>query len=171
MWYAKISLHNTRTKYAVIYGGVKMQLERFNGRIEDADFLNLLMIDIFGNMRSVSLPKAYVSEKILAEGIGFDASNYGYAKVNNSDMVAIPDMSTAFFEIRGEYKMLHVFCDVVSTEREVFNQYPRNIIRNTESYLKEKGIADTAKVLVELEYYVFENVKVRIQSSWVMQGW
>lgn len=159
MQYAKISLHSTGNEYAVIYGGVKMQLERFNGKIEDADFLNLLMIDIFGNMRSVSLPKAYVSEKILAEGIGFDASNYGYAKVNNSDMVAIPDMSTAFFEIRGEYKMLHVFCDVVSTEREVFNQYPRNIIRNTESYLKEKGIADTAKVLVELEYYVFENVE------------
>ena len=80
-----------------------MQLERYNGHVEEADFLNLLMVDIAGNIRSVSLPHGYVSEKVLKEGIGFDASNYGYAKVNNSDMVAIPDMSTAFFELRGDY--------------------------------------------------------------------
>lgn len=136
-----------------------MYLERFNGKIEEADFLNFLMVDIAGNIRSVALPHAYVTKKILEEGIGFDASNYGYAKVNNSDMVAIPDMSTAFFETRGDYKMLHVLCDVVSTERETFDQYPRNVIRNTQAFLQKQGIADTAKVLVELEYYVFEDVE------------
>ncbi|MEG1602796.1 MAG: glutamine synthetase beta-grasp domain-containing protein [Cloacibacillus sp.] len=138
-----------------------MQLEKFNGHIEEADFLNLMMIDIAGNIRSVALPRGYVSEKILAEGIGFDASNYGYAKVNNSDMVAIPDMSTAFFERRDDYKMLHVLCDVVSTERETFDQYPRNVIKNAQNFLRERGIADTAKVLVELEYYVFEEAEYR----------
>ena len=121
-----------------------MQLERFNGHIEEADFLSMLMVDIAGNIRSVALPRGYVSEKVLAEGVGFDASNYGYAKVNNSDMVAIPDMETAFYEIRGDYKILHVFCDVVSTEREPFGQYPRNVVRAARSFLREKGIADTA---------------------------
>jgi len=95
-----------------------MQLERFAWDLEDTDFVNLLMVDILGNIRSVSLPRAYASEKVLKEGIGFDASNYGYAKVSNADMVAIPDMSTAFFEIRGDHRMLHVLCDVVSTERK-----------------------------------------------------
>jgi len=136
-----------------------MQLERFTGSIEDVDFVNFLMVDIMGNIRSVSLPKAYASEKILKEGIGFDASNYGYAKVSDSDMVAIPDMSTAYCEVRGDYRMLDVLCDVVSTEREVFDQYPRNVIRKTQKFLRDKGIADTAKVLVELEYYVFEDVE------------
>ena len=136
-----------------------MQLERYNGHIEEADFLNLLMVDIAGNIRSVSLPHGYISDKVLREGIGFDASNYGYAKVNNSDMVAIPDMSTAFFEIRDDYKMLHVLCDVVSTERETFDQYPRNVIRNAQKFLRDNKIADTAKVLVELEYYVFEEAE------------
>ena len=75
-----------------------MQLERFNGNIGEADFLNMLMVDIAGNIRSVSLPRGYVSEKVMGEGIGFDASNYGYAKVNNSDMVAVPDMETAFYD-------------------------------------------------------------------------
>ena len=140
-----------------------MQLERYNGRLEDADFVNLLMVDIYGNIRSVSLPGTYASEKVLNEGIGFDASNYGYAKVNNSDMVAIPDMTTAFYELRGDYRMLHVLCDVVSTEREVFDQYPRNIVKKTKEYIKKEGVADNAKVLVELEYYVFEDVDY---STW-----
>ena len=136
-----------------------MQLERFAWDLEDTDFVNLLMVDILGNIRSVSLPRAYASEKVLKEGIGFDASNYGYAKVSNSDMVAIPDMSTAFFEIRGDHRMLHVLCDVVSTEREKFDQYPRNIVKMTKEFLNKKGIADNAKVLVELEYYAFEDVE------------
>ena len=138
-----------------------MQLERYNGHIEDADFLSMLMVDIAGNIRSVSLPRGYVSEKVLSEGIGFDASNYGYAKVTNSDMVAVPDMDTAFYEIRGDYKILHVLCDVVSTEREPFGQYPRNVVRAARDFLRERGIADTAKVLVELEYYVFEEAEYK----------
>ncbi len=136
-----------------------MQLERFSGNLEDADFVNLLMVDISGNIRSVSLPHTYVSEKVMKEGIGFDASNYGYAKVSNSDMVAVPDMSTAFLEIRGDYRMLHVLCDVVSTDREIFDQYPRNIVKKTKEFLKKEGIADNAKLLVELEYYAFEDVE------------
>ncbi|WP_300264016.1 glutamine synthetase family protein [uncultured Cloacibacillus sp.] len=138
-----------------------MQLERYNGHIEDADFLSMLMVDIAGNIRSVSLPRGYVSDKVLADGVGFDASNYGYAKVNNSDMVAVPDMETAFYEIRGDYRILHVLCDVVSTEREPFGQYPRNVVRAARDFLREKGIADTAKVLVELEYYVFEETEYK----------
>ena len=55
--------------------------------------------------------------------------------------------------------MLHVLCDVVSTERETFDQYPRNVIRNAQKFLRDKNIADTAKVLVELEYYVFEEAE------------
>ena len=136
-----------------------MKLEYFNGRIDEADFLNFLMIDIAGNLRSVALPQAYITEKILEDGIGFDASSYGYAKVSDSDMIAVPDMSTAFFEIHGAHRMLHVLCDVMSTERNVFDQYPRNVIRNAKKFLIEKGIADTAKLLVELEYYVFESVE------------
>lgn len=138
-----------------------MQLERFNGHLEEADFLNLLMVDIAGNIRSVSLPRGYVSDAVLKDGIGFDASNYGYAKVTNSDMVAVPDMSTAFYETRDGHKMLHIFCDVVSTERETFDQYPRNVIRNARDFLRKENIAETAKVLVELEYYVFEEAEYK----------
>ena len=138
-----------------------MYLSKYDDDLKSADFLNLLMIDISGNIRVVTLPRGYVSERTLIDGIGFDASNYGYAKVSNSDMVAVPDMSTAFIEMRDEFKHVNVLCDVVSADdnRSTFAQYPRNITRAAREYLKSKGIADDVKMLVELEFYVFESVQ------------
>jgi glutamine synthetase len=138
-----------------------MYLTKYDGDLKSADFLNLLMIDISGNIRVVTLPKGYINDKVLADGIGFDASNYGYAKVSNSDMVAIPDMPTAFIEERDGFKHVHVFCDVVSADdnRTAFAQYPRNVARAAREYIKSKGIADDVKMLPELEFYVFESVQ------------
>jgi len=138
-----------------------MYLTKYDGDLKSADFLNLLMIDISGNIRVVTLPKGYVSESTLSDGIGFDASNYGYAKVSNSDMVAIPDISTAFIELRDDFKYVNVFCDVVSADdnRTAFAHYPRNVPRAAREYLKSKGIADDVKMLVELEFYVFDSVQ------------
>ena len=125
----------------------------------DADFLNLLMFDISGGMRSVTIPRGYVSESVFRDGIGFDASNYGFAKVDKSDMVAIPDRSSAFLEEREDFRTVHVICDVVSTERNTFDQYPRSVAERTAAFLMEKNLADRAMMLVELEYYVFESVE------------
>jgi len=97
-------------------------LEDFKKGPLKADFLNLLMFDIGGGMRSVSLPKGYVSEAVFDDGIGIDASNYGFAKVDQSDMVAIPDCHAAWLEERGEFRIVHMICDIVTTERKVFEQ-------------------------------------------------
>jgi len=137
-----------------------MYLSKYDGDLKLADFLNLLMIDIRGNIRVVTLPKGYISDSVFEDGIGFDASNYGYAKVSNSDMVAIPDMSTAFIENRDEFRHVNVFCDVVSADdnRTAFSHYPRNIARAVRKHLISKGIADDVKMLPELEFYIFDSV-------------
>ena len=113
-----------------------MQLERFAWDLKIL-ILSTCLWWIFWEISEASLPRLR-QRKGIKEGIGFDASNYGYAKVSNSDMVAIPDMSTAFFEIRGDHRMLHVLCDVVSTEREKFDQYPRNIVKMTKEFLNKR---------------------------------
>jgi len=46
--------------------------------------VNMEIIDLFGKMRKVTLPISYFNENILTQGIGFDASNFGYADVNPS---------------------------------------------------------------------------------------
>ncbi len=136
-----------------------LDLRKFDGDMTNVDFLSLLMIDFYGSIRQVTVPKSFISEKLIFEGIGFDASNLGFAKVNKSDMTAKPDMDTGFIEIKDGYTILHVLCDVFLTNGELFDQYPRSIAKKTLEYLKKEGIADNAKMLVELEFHIFEDVK------------
>jgi glutamine synthetase len=123
------------------------------------DFLNLMALDLHGNLRSVSMPKGYVTKKLFEKGIGFDASNYGYAKVTDSDMIIVPDEETAFIERRGDFRVLHVLGNVVESDGGLFEQYPRNVVRRSVDFLRAQKIADNMQALVELEFYVFDSVK------------
>ncbi|OHD81048.1 MAG: glutamine synthetase [Spirochaetes bacterium RIFOXYC1_FULL_54_7] len=136
-----------------------MQLSTFSGDLLTIDYLSMLVIDIHGAIRSVSLPRAYLSEKVLEDGIGFDASNFGYAQVHKSDMVAKPDLSTGFVEEKDGFRILHAFCDVWTTEGEPFDQYPRTVARKAIEHLRASGHGDAAMMLVELEFYVFDDVR------------
>ena len=136
-----------------------MKLSEWNGDFAGIDYVTFIVIDIDGRMRAVSLPSSYASEAVLSKGIGFDASNFGYAKVHASDMVAVPDMESAFVEQKENFNILHVFCNVRTTDGQFFAQYPRSIIRAAQHELQSSGIGDDAKMLVELEFYVFEDVR------------
>ncbi|MBL8967756.1 MAG: glutamine synthetase beta-grasp domain-containing protein [Spirochaetaceae bacterium] len=136
-----------------------MELSKYSGDLSTIDYLSFLVIDIAGNMRSVSLPRSYVSDKVLKNGIGFDASNFGYAQVHKSDMVAVPDLSTGFVEEKDGFRTLHAFCDVMTTDGEPFAQYPRAIAKKAVEHLRKSGVGDEAKMLVELEFYVFDDVR------------
>jgi glutamine synthetase len=136
-----------------------MKLSKYSGDLSGIDYLSLLVVDIHGSVRSVSLPRAYVSDKVLKGGIGFDASNFGYAQVHKSDMVAIPDLSTAFVEEKDDFRILHAFCDVWTTDGRPFDQYPRTIARKAMDALRASGAGDDAKMLVELEFYAFDDAR------------
>jgi glutamine synthetase len=136
-----------------------MKLRQYDGDDTGIDFLDLLMLDVHGGIRHVSVPRGYVSDKLKAEGIGFDASNLGYAKTHDSDMVAIPDMATAFVREHEGRTILHVLCDVELTEGGGFAQYPRNVARAAVEHLRSERIADDARMLVELEFHVFDRVR------------
>lgn len=135
-----------------------MKFMSFNGNLKNIDYLDLMMLDIYGSVRSVTVPKGYITGKVLEEGIGFDASNYGFAEVSKSDMVAIPDMETAFAEERADGIILHTLCNVRDMDGNIFDLYPRNVLANAMKQLRTKGIADDAKMLMELECHVLEDV-------------
>ncbi|HNT28512.1 MAG TPA: glutamine synthetase, partial [bacterium] len=90
-----------------------MDIRKFTGKLDGIDFLDLLMLDIYGSIRHVTIPKGYITKKVLNEGIGFDASNFGFAKVHDSDMVAVPDLATGFVGMVQDKKVLRCLCDVV----------------------------------------------------------
>lgn len=128
---------------------------------ENIAMVDFKMVDINGQFRHVTIPAANFTEDIMIDGVGFDASNYGYAVVEKSDMVFIPDPDTA---------QIDPFCDIPTLSmtgnamiidyptNKPLAQYPRNIVLAAEEYMKSTGIADTMLILPEFEFYLFDNV-------------
>ena len=119
------------------------------------------MVDINGQYRHVTIPAENFSEETMKYGIGFDASNYGYAVVEKSDMVFIPDPDTALVDPFCTIPTLSMTGNAMiidSPENRPLPQYPRNIVLAAEKYMQDSGIADTMLILPEFEFYLFDNV-------------
>ncbi len=128
---------------------------------EDVKMIDFKIVDINGQYRHVTIPAAQFSEKTVKEGIGFDASNYGYAVVEKSDMVFIPDLETAMIDPFCEIKTLSITGNAMIIdfpENRPLAQYPRNIVAAAEQYMKDSGVADTMLILPEFEFHLFDEV-------------
>ena len=127
----------------------------------DIKMIDFKIVDINGQFRHVTIPAAQFSEETLKDGIGFDASNYGYAVVEKSDMVFIPDLETALIDPFCEISTLSITGNAMIIdypENRPLDQYPRNIVQAAEQYMKDTGIADTMLILPEFEFHLFDNV-------------
>ena len=135
---------------------------------QNIEMVDFKMIDINGQFRHVTIPAGSFSEEIMKDGIGFDASNYGYAVVEKSDMVFIPDPDTAMIDPFCEIKTLSMSGNAMIIdypENRPLAQYPRNIVVAAEKYLKDSGIADEMYILPEFEFYLFDNVNWKVSPS------
>ena len=130
-------------------------------REQGIKMVDFKMVDINGQYRHVTIPAQNFSEATMIEGIGFDASNYGYAAVEKSDMVFIPDPDTArpdpFCEV-PTLSMTGSAMIIDYPQNRPLPQYPRNIVRAAEAHKRGTGIADTMLILPEFEFYLFDRV-------------
>ena len=120
------------------------------------------LTDIDGRWRHVSIPACRLDAKTMTQGIGFDGSNYGYAPVENSDMVFIPVLDSAVVDPYSKIPTLSMIGDVrvISLpENRPFDQYPRNVAIRALEYMKETGAADQMIIGPEYEFYVFDSVR------------
>ena len=143
-----------------------MNLIRENG-IKMVDFK---MVDINGQYRHVTIPAQNFTEDTMKSGIGFDASNYGYAVVEKSDMVFIPDPDTAQIDPFCDIPTLTMTGDamiIASPENKPLAQYPRNIIKAAVAHMQQLGVADTMKILPEFEFYLFDNVGWEVSPNYI----
>ena len=123
------------------------------------------MVDINGQYRHVTIPAQNFTEATMTDGIGFDASNYGYAVVEKSDMVFIPDPDTAQIDPFCEIPTLSMTGNAMIIDypaNRPLDQYPRNIVRAAEQYMRDSGIADTMLILPEFEFYLFDDVAWKV---------
>ncbi len=137
---------------------------------QDIKMVDFKMVDINGQYRHVTIPAENFSEDTMKSGIGFDASNYGYAVVEKSDMVFIPDPDTAVIDPFCSIPTLSMTGNAMiidTPENRPLPQYPRNIVRAATQYMKDAGVADTMLILPEFEFYLFDDVTWNVAGNYI----
>ena len=124
-------------------------------------FLDLRFTDLPGLQHHVSYPIGELDEETFEEGFGMDGSSIrGWAAINESDMLLVPDPATAIIDPFNQHKTLVMAGDVIDPiTRQHYDRDPRWIARKAELYLQNSGIADVAFFGAEAEFFIFDNVR------------
>ncbi len=124
-------------------------------------FVDFRFTDTKGKEQHVSIPARRLSEDSFTEGQMFDGSSVaGWKGINESDMILMPDASTAVLDPFTDEPSINITCDIVEpTTGEGYERDPRSIANRAEAFLKASGIADVAYFGPENEFFVFDDVK------------
>jgi glutamine synthetase len=97
----------------------------------------------------------------------FDGSSInGWKAINESDMVLMPDTSSAFIDPFFQEDTLVLFCDVLEPSTgEPYNRDPRTTAKKAEKYLAASGVGDTVFFGPEAEFFVFDDVRWTTQQN------
>ncbi len=127
----------------------------------DVKIIDFKFIDLPGTWQHTSIPAVKLDADSFEEGIGFDGSSIrGFQEIHESDMLLMPDPTTAFIDPVLEVPTLSIICDVADPiTRQPYSRDPRHIARKAEAYLKQTGIADTSFWGPEAEFFIFNDVK------------
>ncbi|MGM0442413.1 MAG: glutamine synthetase family protein [Elusimicrobiota bacterium] len=123
-------------------------------------FIKFWFTDILGQLKSFAVTPGEL-EEAFENGMGFDGSSIeGFARIYESDLVAIPDPST--FTLlpwrEGEHKVAKMFCDIKTPDGKPYVGDPRYILKKNLKKMKKMGF-DVFNVGPEVEYFYFENDK------------
>jgi glutamine synthetase len=126
-------------------------------REQDVKFIRLWFTDILGFLKSFAITREEL-EEALDEGMGFDGSSIqGFARIDESDMIAMPDTSTfAVLPWRpsGHSAVARMFCDILEPDQSNHEGDPRYVLKRNLARAKDMGF--TFYVGPELEYYYFK---------------
>src|SRR4051794_30188666 len=116
--------------------------------------------DLPGTWQHLGLSIHSLDEEAFTEGLGFDGSSIrGFQEIAESDMVLVPDASTAVIDPFHEHRTMSVLCDVIDPiTRDPYSRDPRYVAMKAERYLVETGIADRCYFVPEAEFFIFDHV-------------
>lgn len=125
---------------------------------QDIRFIHLWFSDILGTLKSFAITVGEL-KRAIEEGMGFDGSSIqGFARIDESDMIAMPDLDTYLLlpqSPQEEYPEARIFCDIQKPEGEVFEGDPRYVLKRNLKRAADKGY--TFYVGPELEYFYFKD--------------
>jgi glutamine synthetase len=128
-------------------------------RQHDVKFVRLWFTDILGQLKSINITVEELPEA-LEDGVNFDGSSIaGFARADESDMIAMPDPSTfAVLPWRPQHKRVaRLFCDILLPNGEPFEGDPRYVLRRNLKRAADLGY--TFYVGPELEFFYFQSAE------------
>jgi glutamine synthetase len=134
-----------------------MDMAKENG----AKIVDLRFMDFPGLWQHFSVPIGELEESSFEDGFGFDGSSIrGWQPIHASDMLVIPDPSTAKMDPFYAAPTLTLICNIADPmTREPYTRDPRNIAQKADAYLKSSGIGDTAFIGPEAEFFIFDDIR------------
>ncbi len=126
-----------------------------------AKIVDIRYMDFIGTWQHFSVPVRELSESSFEDGFGFDGSSMrAWQNIDNSDMIVIPDPSTAKMDPFYKEPTLVLIGNIHDPiTQEAYSRDPRGIARKVEQYLKSTGIGDTIYVGPEPEFFIFSNIR------------
>src|SRR5487761_280955 len=128
---------------------------------EGIEFVDVRFCDLPGTVQHFTVPAENFGESVFTDGLMFDGSSIrGFQQIHESDMLLLPDPSTAVLDPFRTHKTLNLTFSVFDPlTGAAYSRAPRNVAAKAEEYLKGTGIADTAFFGPEAEFYIFDSAR------------
>lgn len=128
---------------------------------KEVKFVDLRFTDTRGKEQHVTMPASLADDEFFQDGKMFDGSSIaGWKGIQESDMVLMPDPSTAVLDPFSDETTLILRCDILEpTTMQGYERDPRSLGRRAEAYLRSTGIADTAYFGPEPEFFILDDVR------------
>ncbi len=130
-------------------------------REKDVKSVDLRFMDFPGIWQHFTIPVNKLREDVFEDGLGFDGSSIrGWQAINESDMLVVPEPTTAFLDPFTALPTLVMICNIQDPiTREDYSRNPRNVARKAVNYLKSTGVADTCYIGPEAEFFIFDDAR------------
>ncbi len=124
-------------------------------------FVDFRFTDTHGKEQHVSVPAKTVEASTFEDGKMFDGSSIsGWKGINDSDMILMPDQSTAVMDPFTDELTLIVTCDIVEpSTMQGYERDPRSVARRAIEHLRSTGIGDQAYFGPEPEFFILDDVR------------
>src|SRR3954469_14091878 len=131
----------------------------------DAKYVDFRFTDPRGKWQHLAHHVRTINDDFLNDGVPFDGSSIaGWKAINESDMLLVPDCTTAVLDPFAAQTSVILFCDVHEPlTGQPYGRDPRSIAKKAEQYLVSTGIGDKAYFGPEAEFFIFDDV--RYESS------
>jgi glutamine synthetase len=136
-------------------------------RKHGAEMMDLKFVDLLGTWQHCSYPIDALDDSIFEEGLGFDGSSIrGWQGIELSDMVAIPDPSTAKIDPFFAEPTVSLLANIVDPiTKEKYGKDPRWVAEKGVDYLKKSGVGDTCFIGPEPEFFIFDEIRYQQTQS------